>query len=449
MTVTAGSTGPVRNAGFRPALAALGGPPAVPRALRSLPWPVIEQADRDAVLAELAGGRLVSNADGETAVSRLEERWAERVGVAHCVGTSNGTTALALALAALGIGPGDEVIVPALSFIASGLAPLHQLAVPVFADIGPVTFTVDPAAVAALVGPRTAAILPVHLHGQPADLDALGQIAERHGLAIVEDAAQAHGARYHGRPVGGIGTAGAFSLQVTKNLPTCGEGGLLTTDDDALARVARRARQFGEVIEPGADRDYISHSLGWNHKLSSIQASFTLAQLDRFDDYEAARQRNVADFLYRLSALPGLVIPTVAPGTTHAWHILRFRFDPTAAGLDGVTPGAFRAAAHRLLRAEGVPVSRYQLMALPEQKVFTDRVGFGAGVPWSITGEPAPAAPHPVTDAVIDDSLALQKRHLNPDAGPALQAYADGFEKLWENLDTVLAVAATGPAVTR
>jgi hypothetical protein len=155
-------------------LAAFGGAPAVPRHLRELRWPVVTDADRKAVLSILDNGQLVSNVDGPTAVSELEERWAGRCGVPRCVATSNGTTALALALAALGVGPGDEVIVPALSFIASGLAPIHQMAVPVFADIDPVSFTLDPLAAAAAVTPRTAAILPVHLHGQPADMDQLG-----------------------------------------------------------------------------------------------------------------------------------------------------------------------------------------------------------------------------------------------------------------------------------
>ena len=430
--------GTAANRGGR--LAALGGDPAVPRDLRSQPWPVVTDEDRAAVLHVLDSGRLVSDTDGATAVSDLEQEWARRCGVAHCVGVSNGTTALSLALAALGIGPGDEVIVPSLSFIASGLAPLHQMAVPVFADIDPVTFCLDPAAVAAAITPRTAAILPVHLHGHPADMDALGALAAKHSLAVLEDAAQAHGATHRGRPVGSLGNAGAFSLQVTKNLPTCGEGGLITTDDDELVRKIRMGRQFGEVIEAGRDRDYISHQLGWNHKLNAVQAGFTLSQLDRFDGYDAARQRNVAAFLDRLAGLPGLVVPTVAPEMSHAWHILRFRFDPVVAGLDGVTAPGMRAALHRLLRAEGVPVSRYQLMPLPEQKVFRDREGFGKGYPWTAAATEHKTE-HPVAAAVIADSLTLQKRHLNPESGEALQRYADGFEKVWRHLDTVAALA--------
>ena len=437
---TATVTGP-------PALAVFGGQPAVPRELRNPRWPVVTDAERTAVLGVLDGGRFVADTDGRTAVSELEERWAQRCAVRHCVATSNGTTALAAALSALQIGPGDEVIVPALSFIASGLAPLHQLAVPVFADVDPVTFTVDPDAAAACVTPRTAAIIPVHLHGQPADMDAVTGLARRHGLAVVEDAAQAHGATHHGRPVGSLGDVAAFSLQVTKNLPTCGEGGLVTTDDPETAAAVRMIGQFGEVIEPGRHRDYVSHRLGWNHKLSAVQAAFTLAQLDRFDDYERRRQANVARFLGRLADLAGLQVPTVAEGTTHAWHILRFRFDPAGAGFDGVHPRRWRDALRRLLRAEGVPVSRYQLMPLSRQRVFVDRIGFGRGCPWSL-GEPAPAGPvcHPVASAVIEDSLTLQKRHLNPDAGEALDRYADGFAKVWQHLDTVATIARAGTA---
>src|SRR6266542_1515906 len=256
-------------------LAIFGGTPAVPRELRHVDWPIVTDEDRQAVLETLSSGKLVSNAEGEVAVRRLEEEWARHVGVSHCIGLASGTAALALALFALGVGPGDEVLVPALSFIASGLAPLHQLAVPVFVDIDPVTFNIDPAAAAASITSRTAAILAVHLHGLPADMAAIDQLARAYGLAVIEDAAQAHGATWRGRKVGGLGQAGAFSLQVTKNLPTCGEGGLLTTGSAEVAAKVRMARQFGEVIEPDVkERTYVAHTLGWNHKLNPVQAAF-------------------------------------------------------------------------------------------------------------------------------------------------------------------------------
>ncbi len=431
-------------------LAVFGGAPAVPREMRHVDWPIITDADRAAVMGVLDSGRLVSNAEGETTVPELERRWAERVQVGHCIAVSNGTTALTLALAGLGIGPGDEVIVPALSFIASALGPLHQMATPVFADIDPITFNIDPKRVAEKITPRTRAIVAVHLHGLPADMDALGILAREHGLSIVEDAAQAHGATLHGRPVGGWGEVGTFSLQITKNLPTCGEGGLITTDDAELADRIRQARQFGEVIESGKARDYVSYRLGWNSKISPIQAAFAGSQLDRFDEYDKMRQANIPLLLDRLAALPGIQVPIVPPDRTHAWHILRFRFDPAAFGMPafgvptfGVPDkAALCAALRRLLRAEGVPVSKYQLLPLPQQKVFSDRIGFGRGYPWAASQTPADDGEYPVTTAVIEDSLTIQKRHLHPDAGPLLLRYADAFEKVWEHRDVVRSMVA-------
>jgi dTDP-4-amino-4,6-dideoxygalactose transaminase len=409
-------------------LAALGGGPAVPARARGVEWPVVTDDDRKAVLAVLDSGKLVSNSDGETEVAEFEREWAERVGVAHCTGVATGTAALHLALEAMGIGPGDEVVVPALSFIASGLAPLYTGATPVFADIDPKTFNIDPACVEACLTSRTAAIVAVHLHGLPADMDRLLGIAAVRGLAVLEDAAQAHCATWKGRQVGSIGRAGAFSLQATKNLPTCGEGGMVTTADDEVAARIRKTRQFGEVIESGQPRDYVSQFLGWNAKLNPVQAAFTRSQLRRFDDYEARRQRNVPAFLDRLAALPGIAVPRATELASHAFHILRLRFDPRAAGLDGVSPTAFRVALRRVLRAEGVPMSQYQLMPLPDQRVFRG------------DAEPATGG-WPVARAVIDDSLTLQKRHLHPDSGGLLQLYADGFEKVWDNLAAVGAMA--------
>lgn len=410
-------------------LAAFGGPPAVPRDATPARWPVVGDAERRSVTTVLDGGHLVSNTDVATEVDQLEREWAQRCGTAHCVGVSNGTAALELILDALGVGPGSEVIVPALSFIATAMAPLNLGAVPVFADVDPHTFNLSPEDTAARVTPRTAAIVPVHLHGQPADMGGLTALAQRHGVPLVEDAAQAHGAAIGDRRAGSLGNAAAFSLQYTKNLPTCGEGGLITTDDPDLARHVGMARQFGEELVLGAPRTYRSHIRGGNAKLNPVQAAFTLAQLTRFDAYREQRERNVTAFLSRLSALPGLQVPRAVPGTTHAWHILRFRFHPgPAVGAPEVDPDRFRASLHRLLRAEGVPMSRYQVMPLPDQPVF-------------VGADDGSDSEHPDTRAVIADSLTLQKRHLDPASGPLLQHYAGAFEKVWEHLDTALRMA--------
>ena len=425
-------------------LAMLGGSRSVPRELAHVDWPIVTDEDRAAVLRALDSGRLISNAEGEREVLALEGEWAAKVGVRHCAAVSSGTAALQLALGALGVGPGDEVLVPALSFVASALAPLHQLAVPVFVDVDPVTFNLSPADMERRITPRTRAVIVVHLHGLPADMDEILAIADRRGIRVIEDAAQAQGAVYRGRQAGAIGRVNCFSLNVAKNLPTCGEGGLVTTDDAELHEAVVMARQFGESLKEGEERSYVSHVLGWNHKLNVIQAAFTRSQLTRFDEYERARAVNVDRFLARLAELPGLRVPSAAPDRTHAWHILRFRFDPTAMGLEGAVPGAVRRALHRALRAEGVPISQYQLVPLPAQRVFQERKGYGRGYPWAVPGLPEmtyDVREYPGAIDAIEASLTLQKRHLNPFAIAQLERYADGFEKVWRHLDVVGNVA--------
>ena len=408
-------------------LAMFGGERAVPRDRSQVVWPIVTDDDRAAMLRALDSGVLVSNAEGESEVVGLEREFAELTGVNHCSGVANGTVAITLALSALGIGAGDEVLVPALTFIGTPLGVVHSMATPVFVDVDPVTFNMDPASAAAAVSPRTRAIVVVHLHGLPAEMATLRELADRHGLALVEDAAQAHGSTYEGKATGSLGDLGCFSLNATKNLPTCGEGGLVTTDDPELNQGVAMRRQFGEAIDERRGRSYTAHVLGWNAKLNPVQAAFTRSQLQRLPDYDRRREANVRRLLERLDELPGITVPSCPPDRTHTFHILRFRFDPAAAGLEDTSPAAFRQALHRVLRGEGVPVSRYQLAALPEQEVFRGR-------------EDDPAS-YATTTEVIGDSLTLQKRHLNPDAGPVLDLYADGFEKAWENLDAIARIA--------
>ncbi|MEU9107570.1 DegT/DnrJ/EryC1/StrS family aminotransferase [Streptomyces xanthophaeus] len=421
-------------------LAMLGGARAVPRTQRIPAWPRVTDADREAVLRSLSSGRFTAAAAGEEEIPALEREWAQQVGTRHCVMVSNGTAALSVALGALGVEPGDEVIVPALSFIATAAAPLHILAVPVFVDIDPRTFNMVPQLVEAAITPRTRAIVVVHLHGLPVDMDEITAIADKHGLAVVEDAAQAHGAVYRGRPVGSIGAVNTFSLNVSKNLATCGEGGLITTDDPAVARRVTMLREFGELISKKGERSYVSHLLGFNHKPNAIQAAFTRSQLERFGHEGKLRDENVRGFLGRLEALPGLLTPVVPEDRTHAWHILRFRTDPEAWGLEARFAGPLRAALMRALRAEGVPAGHYQLMSLAQQRVFQQQLGYG-GLPWQLPGV-APRAyraeDQPTTLAVIEDSFTIQKAHLSPEAGPLLSAYADAFEKVWQHRDVLV-----------
>ncbi|MGY0465361.1 DegT/DnrJ/EryC1/StrS family aminotransferase [Kitasatospora sp. cg17-2] len=400
-------------------LALAGGEPVL-GSLAPVDWPRTTDADRAAVLSVLESNVFVSDRTGETAVERLERSWADYLGVRRCVGVSNGTTAIELALLAHGVGPGDEVVVPALTFVGTAMAVVHVGATPVYADVDPVTFTMSPDSLAAEITGRTRAVLPVHLHGLSADLDAIGEVARRHDLVVVEDAAQAHGARHRGVRSGASGNTATFSLQMTKNLPTCGEGGLVVTDDDRLADRLVQLRQFGETIRPDRPRRYVSHRLGFNAKLSNVQAAYTASQLERLDEYHAARRANVEAFLARLRPLEGLTCPSEPDGYEHAWHILRFVVDFERV-LPGLEPGAARNLLMRALRAEGMPVTRYQMMPLADQPALRP-LNRQSPDSW------------PVTQDVIDRSFTLQQRQLPPDAGPLLQSFADAVEKVWSHL---------------
>lgn len=429
-------------------LAMFGGSPTIPADQRHVVWPVVTQTEQAAMQRVLASGKFTISAKDEQEVSGLEHEWASFTETRYAVGVSNGTCSLGLALAALGVQPGDEVLVPALSYIASALAPLYQLAIPVFVDVDPFTFNIDLQHLAAKITPRTRAIIPVHMHGLPADMDEINALAMQHGLVVVEDAAQAQGARYRDRMVGSLGAIGSFSLNVEKNIPTCGEGGLLTMDDPELYHKCRMMRLLGEDIDSQPQRTYISHMLGWNYKLSSVQAAFTRCQLQRYPQDQAQREANVGHLLARLAELPGIVVPTTPDDRTHVWHIVRLRFDPAAAGLEGISPGQFRHALQRALVAEGVPLAHYQMTPLCGHPVFQLQEGYGGGYPWTMPGalpQRYEIEDYPNTLAIIEDSLVLRRAHLNPGSGPLLELYADAFVKVWEDLERIGRIARSMP----
>jgi dTDP-4-amino-4,6-dideoxygalactose transaminase len=223
-------------------------------------------------------------------VERFEAAFAEYCKVAHCVGVSSGTAALELILRGYGIGPGDEVIVPAHTFIASALAIAHVGATPVLCDVSEDTGLIDPDAARGAIGPRTVAIIAVHLYGQTCDMDAITALALRHGLTVIEDAAQSHGARYQGRPAGSLGAAAAFSFYPSKNLGALGDGGAVCTGDDVLAGRLRRLRNLGQ-------RKKGEHvELGYNARLDALQAAMLAVKLKYLDDWNRARRLHAARY---------------------------------------------------------------------------------------------------------------------------------------------------------
>jgi dTDP-4-amino-4,6-dideoxygalactose transaminase len=249
------------------------------------------------------------------AVERFEAHFAAFLGARHCIGLNNGTSALHMALLACGIGPGNEVITTPATWISTSWAISYVGARPIFVDVDPVTYTLDPEQVERAITRRTRALLPVHLYGQSADLDRLTAIAEAHGLALIEDAAQAHGAYWAGRRVGTLGRAGCFSFYPGKNLGAFGEGGCVVTNDEEVARRIRRLRDHAQ------ESRHHHVEIGYNTRMEGIQAAVLDAKLPHLDAWNAARDRNARRYLELLDGVRGLTLPTVPRPEGHVWHL--------------------------------------------------------------------------------------------------------------------------------
>jgi perosamine synthetase len=296
--------------------------------------PYIGDDEKQAVLEVLDSGHLAQGAQ----VAAFEEAFAHYHGVRHGVAISNGTAALVAIMYAHGIGPGDEVIVPAFSFFATASCVMAVGARPIFADIDPDTYCLSPAAAAACITPRTAAIMPVHLYGQPADMRGFEALCKQHNLLLLEDAAQAHGAAIDGHYIGTWGSA-AFSFYATKNMMT-GEGGMVLTNDEAIARKVRM------YINQGMSRQYQHEIVGYNFRMTNIAGAIGLAQLKRLPEWTERRRQNAAYFDQHLKTVK---TPVVGAGMTHVYHQYTVR----------VAEGVDRDEAVRKLQAQGIGVRLY------------------------------------------------------------------------------------------
>lgn len=345
-----------------------------------------------AVLGVLASGQYVLGEE----VLRFEQEFADYCNVKHAIAVNTGTSALHLALLAAGIGPGDEVITVPFTFVATVSAICYAGARPVFVDVEPVTLTMDPAEIEAKITSRTKAIIPVHLYGQMAEMDAIKAIADRHGIPVIEDACQAHGALYKGRRAGSIGVSGCFSFYPGKNLGACGEGGLVVTDNDDHAKTMRMLRDWGQ------EQRYHHLLKGFNYRMDAIQGAILRVKLRHLEDWTEARRAHARRYSSLLAGLAHLKLPVETADRRHVYHVYAVR-------------SADREGLQRMLSAEGIPSGLHYPIPVHLQKAHAD-LGYRAG-------------DFPVSEAAAREVLSLPiypempSRHIDQVAAALEYAY--------------------------
>jgi dTDP-4-amino-4,6-dideoxygalactose transaminase len=358
---------------------------------------------------------------------------------------NSGTAAIHCALFAANVGPGDEVITSAFSFSGSFQPILQQNAIPVFADIDPDTYNIDAAQIESKISDRTKVLMPVHIHGLPADMGAVQDLAEKYDLIVIEDACQAHGATFGGRMAGTIGDMGCFSLNVTKNL-SGGEGGFLNTDNSEYADRARMIRTFGEHVGEVKEkiRPYYCHTIGWNYRTQELPAAYARSQLRRMPHYNTIGQRNGQYLSDELGKIQGLVPPAIPPDRTSIYHKYRIRFDPDALNLP-IAAVEFRDRLMAALQAEGVEVTLWHLTPMTSFPIFQKLdEGYGHGCPWSCPyyGKEIEYRPEDYPEAIrlLETSIVV-----NTEPYPIyvqdmslMEYYVEAFYKVFDNLDELL-----------
>jgi perosamine synthetase len=370
---------------------------------------------------------------GGDKVRNFERKWADNYGYKHAISVNSWTTGLMTAVGAMGIGPGDEVIVSPYTMSASATAILFYGGIPVFADIDPDTFNITAGTIEPLITPRTKAIMVVHIFGQTAEMQAIMALAHNHNLKVMEDGAQSPGIKYKGKPICGFGDIGGFSLNYHKHIHT-GEGGMLVTNDDQVALRCQLIRNHGENMVEVQPIEDLTNILGSNYRLTELQAAIGIAQLDRLGGYLAHRQRLASYFGKQLAAIPGLTQAKVAEGAEHAYYLYPVKYD---ASVTGISRKAFVEAVNAELPQAKVweqtgfiegYIKPLYLAPLYQKKIAMGRTGFpwnsNAGVEYNYTNGICPVAERmyshgliytplirePLTEADIDDFVAAIRK---------------------------------------
>ena len=427
-------------------LAVCGGAPVLDDACK-VRWPIITREDKAAVARVLDSGELWGLYAPE--MRALEEEFAAYCGTKYCLAMNSGTAALHCAISAVGIGPGDEVILSAYSILSAAAAVLHQNAIPVFVDIDPRTYNMDVQQAQAAISPRTKAIIPTHMHGLPADMAELLALAARRRLLVIEDATQAPGAEYRGNKTGSLAISAGFSVNSTMNL-SGGEGGLFTTNSDEYRGKANMMRMFGELVAPNEGRKYQSYSMGWNYRTQEMTCALTRMQLTRLNEFNAVARRNAEYLTAELANIPGLCPPYMPEDRVSNFHKYCLRLEPEKLDLP-ISGAVFRDKLQAALLAEGVDAVRWQHSPVPLQPLFQTKQGYGKGCPWSCrklygaTYE-YQAEQFPVTMALLENSLVICSEYYPIYAQPlaVMERYVAAFHKVFANLEQVMRLDVEG-----
>lgn len=386
---------------------------------------------------------------GGPEVQALEKEWAAHFGVKHALAVNSCTSGLYSAVGAIGIEPGDEVIVSPYTMSASATAALIFNGIPVFADIEEHFFCLDPASVERNITSRTKAIIVVDIFGLPYDADALNAIAQKHGLRVIEDTAQAPGALYQGRPAGTLGDIGVYSLNYHKHIH-CGEGGIVVTNDDALAERVRLIRNHAEAVVADKGVTDIDNMIGFNFRLPEMEAAIIRCQLQKLNGLVQTRQENCDYLAHRLGQIPAIIPPRVREGCTHVYYVQPFLFDAQVAG---VSRNAFIAAVRaelpptELREGEGALLSCGYVKPLYLQPLYQRKIAYGKkGYPFIAPNhESRPVYEKgmcPVTERMHEHELFLHELMRPGMSREDLNDVALAFEKVWENRKTLIATGA-------
>ena len=417
-------------------LAVFGGQSAMPEGIERTRWPRYNDSELEELCRVLREEQM-GGCDAPQVV-KLEEEWSRKIGTPYCCAVGSGTDALHMALWAAGIGNGDEVLVPAYTFLAGALSVLHQGAVPIFVDIQPDSYNMDPSQIEKRITPKTKAIIPVHLGGLPADMDEINTIAKKHGLVVIEDAAHSPGAIYKGKMVGNLADASALSINAMKNLPA-GEAGLFSTRHQEFFDRIDGLWMRVKFHQPREELKYPVATLGYNYRCSIIAATIARGQLARLDELNGTRRQLCERLSTQLDRIPGVIPPYVPKDRTHAYHLYRVRFDPKSLGLQ-VSPSEFRAKVVAALGAEGVLCRAWMNWIVPSLPIFTQPETFESQYPWqrpwqkNYTYKPQdyPEAIKLVkeTSLVMEAPTAANEK--------IIDYIANGFRKVFSQLDVVM-----------